>query len=172
LDRVLLAPAGVQPLKPEGAQASFPDRLRMVELLCEGEPGLEAADVDAPRANGGPNYTIESVRRLRGELPEDSALFVIVGADAFLDIRRWKDPEDLLREARWIIVSRPGFDLGLLDTLGLSAEQRGQIEVLGDVADPVSATEVRDRLREHESASQLVPARVLEYIQAHHLYGT
>jgi nicotinate-nucleotide adenylyltransferase len=172
LDRVLLAPAGVQPLKPEGAQASFQDRLRMVELLCEGSPGLEASVIDAPRADGRPNYTIDSVRKLRSEVPEASELFVIVGADAFVEIRRWKDPEDLLREARWIIVSRPGFDLTLLDSLGLTSEQRGQIEVLGDLAEPVSATEVRERLREHESASQLVPPRVLEYIQAHHLYGT
>ncbi len=172
LDRVLLAPAGVQPLKPEGAQASFPDRLRMVELLCEGARGLEASAVDAPRANGAPNYTIDSVRELRGELADGSPLFVIVGADAFLQIRRWKDPEDLLREARWIVVSRPGFDLRSLDSLGLSSDQRAQIEVLGDVADPVSATEVRARLREHESASQLVPSRVLEYIEANHLYGT
>lgn len=172
LDRVLLAPAGVQPLKPEGAQASFGDRLRMVELLCQGTPGLEASDVDAPRADGAPNYTIDSVRKLRGELPRSSALFVIVGADAFLEIRRWKDPEDLLRDAQWIVVSRPGFDLRLLDSLGLSSEQRGQIEVLNDVADPVSATEVRERLREHESASQLVPVSVLDYIETHHLYGT
>jgi nicotinate-nucleotide adenylyltransferase len=169
---VLLAPAGVQPLKPEGAQASFQDRLRMVELLCEGAPGLEASVVDAPRADGRPNYTIDSLRRLRSEFPAPSELFVIVGADAFVEIRRWKDPEDLLREARWIIVSRPGFDLNLLESLGLTSEQRGQIEVLGDLAEPVSATEVRERLREHTSASQLVPPTVLEYIQAHHLYGT
>jgi nicotinate-nucleotide adenylyltransferase len=109
---------------------------------------------------------------LRRELIEGSELFVIVGADAFLEIRRWKDPEDLLREARWIIVSRPGFDLKLLESLGLTSEQSGQIEVLGDLAEPVSASEVRERLREHQSASQLVPPRVLEYIQAHHLYGT
>lgn len=172
LDRVLLAPAGVQPLKPEGAQASFADRLRMVELLCAGEAGLEASDVDAPRADGTPNYTIDSIRSLRRELPAGSELFVIVGADAFLDIHRWKDPEDLLREARWIIVSRPGFDLDQLNSMQLTAEQRGRVELLNDLAEPVSATDVRERLREHESPSQLVPAKVLEYIHAHHLYGT
>lgn len=172
LDRVLLAPAGVQPLKPEGAQASFHDRLRMVELLCEDTPRLTASDVDAPRPDGQPNYTIDSLRRLRDELGAGPELFVIVGADAFLEIRRWKDPDTLLEAARWIIVSRPGFDLSLLDSLGLSSGQRGQLQILSELAEPVSATEVRQRLREHGSASQLVPAKVLEYIRAHHLYGT
>lgn len=171
LDRVLLAPAGVQPLKPDGAHAAFADRLRMVELLSDDTPGLEASSIDAPRPDGEPNYTIDSVRTLRAELPEGSELFVILGADAFLDIRRWKSPDDLLREARWIIVSRPGVDLSALDSLGLTAEQRGQIEILPDLADPVSATDIRERLRSHEFASELVPARVLDYIRAHHLYG-
>ncbi len=171
-DRVLLAPVGAQPLKPEGPHAPFADRLRMVELLCDGTPGLEASSIDAPRPDRQPNYTIDSVRTLRAELPPASELFIILGADAFLDIRRWKAPDDLLNEARWIVVSRPGFDLTQLDSLGLSSRQRAHVEILSDLADPVSATGIRERLGDHQTASQLVPAKVLEYIRAHHLYGT
>jgi len=172
LDRILLAPAAIQPLKPGGAHASFHDRLRMVELLCEGAGGIEASDIDGPQTGGTPNYTLDTLRRLRAELPAEAEIFFIVGADAFLAIREWKCPDDLLREARWIVVSRPGFDLHALDALKLTQEQRAHIDVLADFADPVSATEIRDRLREHEGASQLVPAKVLEYIRAHHLYET
>ena len=173
LDRVLLAPAGVQPLKPGGAQASFADRLRMVELLCDGCAGMEASAIDAPRSDGSPNYTIDTLQRLRAELPGGAEIFVIVGADAFLGIRRWKCPEDLLSEWRWIVVSRPGFDVSALDSLGLAAEQRAQVETLRDFANPASATEIRDRLREgdDETEAELVPAKVLEYIKTHHLYG-
>ena len=93
LDRVLLAPAAIQPLKPDGAQASFADRLRMVELLCEGANGIEASAIDGPQPGGKPNYTIDTLHRLRDELPPDAEIFVIVGADAFLAIRQWKDPD-------------------------------------------------------------------------------
>ena len=112
---------------------------------------------------------------MRDELPPDAEIFVIVGADAFLGIRQWKDPEALLKQARWIVVSRPGFDLHQLETLQLTAEQRARIETLSDFANPVSATEIRERLHEHATASadvRLVPPKVLEYIRAHHLYGT
>ena len=172
LDRVLLAPAAVQPLKPEGANASFAERLRMVELLCEGIPGIEASAIDGPQADGRPNYTIDTLRRLRDTLPQAAETFIVVGADAFLGIRRWKDPEALLNEARWIVVSRPGFDLHQLQTIGLTPEQRARIDTLSDFANPVSATEIRERLNEHATAKELVPPKVLEYIRAHHLYGT
>jgi nicotinate-nucleotide adenylyltransferase len=172
LDRVLLAPAAIQPLKPDGAHATFADRLRMVELLCDGAKGIEVSTIDGPQANGRPNYTIDTLRRLRAELQPGTETFVIVGADAFLGIRQWKDPEELLQEARWIVVSRPGFDLDQLKTLGLTAEQRTRIETVTDFANPVSATEIRERLHDHATAAAFVPPKVLEYIRAHHLYGT
>lgn len=172
LDRVLLAPAAVQPLKPDGATASFADRLRMVELLCENQPGLDASAIDGPQPDGLPNYTIETLKRLRATLPANSEISIIVGADAFLALRKWKDPEELLREARWIVVSRPGFDLRSLDAMSLTPDQRANIQILGDFANPVSATEVRERLHDRDKAAGLVPPQVLDYIHAHHLYGT
>ncbi len=172
LDHVLLAPAAVQPLKPEGAHAPFVDRLRMVELLCEGADHIEASVVDQPRPDGSPNFTIGTIRALRDQLPKDTEIFVIVGADAFLGIRQWKSPDDLLHEARWIVVSRPGFDLSALDSLRLTPAQRSHVQTLSDFADPASATQIRDRLRDDGAATDLVPAKVLEYIKTHHLYGT
>lgn len=208
LDRVLLAPAAIQPLKPDGAQATFADRLRMVELLCQNQNGIAASAIDAPRPDGAPNYTIDTIRRLRADLgsaanipphaklpehaaepPKDPDIFVIVGADAFLHIRDWKDPAALLREARWIVVSRPGFDLHALDTLRLTPAERARVQTLPGFADPASATEVRNRLREiaratelrdplrdadalWATAADLVPPAVLAYIRTHHLYGT
>jgi nicotinate-nucleotide adenylyltransferase len=172
LDRVLIAPAAIQPLKPSGAHASFDDRLHMVELLCEGAKNIEASTIDGPQPDDAPNYTIATLRRLRHEFPPGAEIFLIVGADAFLGIRQWNSPNELLRDARWIVVSRPGFDLRALDALALTEEQRARVEVLSDFANPVSATEVRERLHEREAASELVPEKVLEYIRAHHLYGT
>lgn len=171
LDRVLLAPAAVQPLKPDGAAASFDDRLSMVKLLCEGSDGLEASAVDGPRPDGKPNYTIDTLKGLRDELPRGAEIFVIVGADAFIGLRQWKAPEELLRDARWIVVSRPGFDLQQLDATALTAAERARVETLADFVNPVSATEVRERLHDRREAAELVPPKVLEYIRAHHLYG-
>ncbi|MFP5231961.1 MAG: nicotinate-nicotinamide nucleotide adenylyltransferase [Acidobacteriota bacterium] len=192
LDRVLLAPTARQPLKPRGASAGFADRLAMVALLCEaaasvedptpktaprqrgGRTIFEPSSLDAPRPDGSPNYTVDTLTRLRQELSPEDRILVIVGADAFLDIRRWRSPETLLRLAEWIVVSRPGFSLWQLDGLGLSTEQRARVHLLEHVHEPASATGIRALLRRGavgSNARPLLPASVLEYIHAHRLYG-
>lgn len=172
LDHVLLTPTAQQPLKPSGAVASFQDRLAMVELLCQGEARFEASALDAPLTHGAPNYTIDTLTRLRAELSTDATVFVIVGADAFLDLRRWRSPDSLLEVAEWIVVSRPGFSFADLDALKLSSEQLARVHLLPGVAEPASATEIRTRLREGHDCSEIVTAPVLEYIREHHIYRT
>ena len=171
LHRVLLAPTAQQPLKPNGAVASFEDRLAMVERLCQGDARFEASALDAPLTHGAPNYTIDTLTRLRAELSGDTTVFVIVGADAFLDLRRWRSPDSLLDVAEWIVVSRPGFALTDLDALRLSPEQLTRVHLLPGVAEPASATEIRLRLSEGHDCSEIVPPPVLAYIRQRHLYG-
>lgn len=170
LDRVLFAPVSRQPLKPGHATASYVQRLDMVSLLCEGadDARLVASDADAPRADGLPNYTVDTLKRLS---ETDVSLSVIVGADSFLDLRRWREPEELLRLAEWIVVSRPGFSLDDLSELNLTPAELGRVHLLHGVAEPVSATAVREKLRAGDDASSLLTAGVLSYIRENGLYG-
>ena len=89
LDRVLFAPVGAQPLKPEGSTAPVPARVAMTELAIAGEPGFEISLLDAPGAAGKPNYTLETLRALRAGLPAGGCLFCLMGADSFASLRRW-----------------------------------------------------------------------------------
>jgi nicotinate-nucleotide adenylyltransferase len=173
LERVLFVPTGRQPLKPEGADASFADRLAMTQLLCESQPAanFEVSLLDAPLAGGEANYTVDALERLHRESPADD-IFVLVGADAFLDLRRWRDPHRLIELAEWIVVSRPGFALGQIGALGLSAEQRRRIHALEGVAEDASASRIREELRADSDCSGLLPPAVLAYIRSHHLYDT
>lgn len=171
LSRVLLAPVASQPLKPGHAEAFFDDRLRMVQLLCEGSIGLEASAEDAPRLDGQPNYTIDTLLRLRATLPANAELFAIVGADAFHTFRRWRDPDGLLEAAQWIVVSRPDM-ASSWDELNLTPAQCARVHSLDGVAEPASATTVRARLHAGEDCADLLPSAILTYIRAHHLYGT
>jgi nicotinate-nucleotide adenylyltransferase len=181
LDEILFAPTARQPLKPRGPSASFADRLAMVRLLCAAEQNgsqcvrLLASEIDGPREDGQPNYTIDTLRRLREELqntyPDEKIdLFVILGADAFLGLRRWREPDALLESADWIVVSRPGFSLISLAPLALTPEQRERVHLLENVHEPVSASEVRDRLRAGLDCSSLLTPEVLGYIREHGLY--
>jgi nicotinate-nucleotide adenylyltransferase len=128
LDTVLFAPVGAQPLKPQGSTASFEDRLAMTRLAIAGEAGFAVSLVDAPKApkpSAAPNYTLDTLVKLRDELPTGGALFCLMGADSFLGLRRWHRAAEIPFVAPLIIASRPGQpldDLRAALPLGLTME--------------------------------------------------
>jgi nicotinate-nucleotide adenylyltransferase len=139
LDAVLFAPVGSQPLKPQGSTAGFEDRLEMTRLAIADEQGFELSLADAPRPSGEPNFTVETLARLRGGLAPDGALYCLMGADSFFGLRRWHRSSEIPFVASLIIASRPGqkpehWISGLREALppGLSIEP----EVLAGVHSP------------------------------------
>jgi nicotinate-nucleotide adenylyltransferase len=169
LERVLFAPVGRQPLKPDGVPASFADRLAMVELACKVDPRFVVSDLDAPRDDGAPNYTVKTLAALKEALPDDR-LFSLVGADSFLDLPRWHEYKRLLEFAEWIVVSRPGFPLANLAGLNLTPRERGRVHLLQTVHEDVAATNLRERLEAGDLCADVLDPAVSAYIQAHHLY--
>ncbi|QMV18761.1 nicotinate (nicotinamide) nucleotide adenylyltransferase [Granulicella sp. 5B5] len=180
LDHVLLVPTASQPLKPDGAVASYRDRLAMVSLLCRYDPRLEASNLEAPVTPPAPNYTIDTLTRLHAMQP-DAQLFVIVGVDAFHELPRWRAPDQLLSIADWIVVTRPHllndghYPLKSASTPRLpplTALQRAHVHQLTAIDHPASATAVRRDLALGRPCDGLLASEVFSYIRDHHLYLT
>ena len=125
---------------------------------------FEASELDAPHADGSPNYTVDALEALHAQEP-GAALFCIVGADSLQSVGRWKAPERLLELAEWIGVSRPevAFDAGPLD-------KQGRIHLLTGMEDDTSATEIRERLRVGVSPGDRLTPEVMLYIARARLY--
>lgn len=169
----------------------------MVRLAIAGEPGFAASLADAPRADGRPNYTLDTLRKLHAELPASGELFCLMGADSLATFRSWHRAEEIPFAATLVVASRPG---QLLDDLaqsmpaGLQVTGCGTQEsvsperievracqvrnaagasapllILAGLDIPVSATEVRRALRSGAPAGML-PAGVAEYIRSRGLY--
>ena len=141
LDTVLFAPVGAQPLKPVGASASFEDRVAMTRLAIAGEAGFEISLVDAPRAGGAPNYTVETLEALKNDLGPECELYCLMGADSLTGLRQWHRAAEIPFVARLVVASRPGEDLGDLKRClptGLALDSRACGEDL-----PVSGVEVK-----------------------------
>jgi nicotinate-nucleotide adenylyltransferase len=116
LDTVLFAPVGAQPLKPQGTVASFEDRLAMTRLAIAADPGFALSLADAPQPSGAPNYTLETLLALRAQMPPDSALFCLMGADSFAGFSRWHRAAEIPFVAHLIVASRPGQPMDNLDS--------------------------------------------------------
>jgi nicotinate-nucleotide adenylyltransferase len=192
LDRVLVAPVAVQPLKQQTPPAGFADRVAMSRLAFAGQPGTEISLVDAPRSGGRSNYTIDALAILRGQLNPGDTLFCLIGADSFLTIGKWHRSADLLTACDFIVGARPGFDLGLAESAlpgGVSAKpastslpqarlfeltapdgRHSHLYLLTDLAEDVSATQIRSALRGESGAAGILNPAVMEYIRAHRLY--
>jgi nicotinate-nucleotide adenylyltransferase len=197
LDRVLVAPVGRQALKQNASSASFEDRVAMVQLAFADEPHIEISRSDAPRSDGRPNYTIDAVLNLERTLDDRDELFFIMGADSWLTIGKWYRAAELLAECDFIVGARPGFDLDQIPRalppeirvareypdvsacrlwqLSHSSGRHTRLYLLPDLAEDVSATEVRAALG-HHTEPHLGPKTVLapgvvNYIRAHMLYG-
>jgi nicotinate-nucleotide adenylyltransferase len=136
LDTVLFAPVGAQPLKPQGPTASFEDRLAMTRLAIAAEPAFALSLADAPKLSGAPNYTLETLIALSAQLPPDSVLFCLMGADSFAAFRRWHRAAEIPFIAPLIIASRPGESLDNLDSalpVGLTLESAPPESVASEV---------------------------------------
>jgi nicotinate-nucleotide adenylyltransferase len=169
LDSVLFAPAGRQPLKLDGTVTSFEDRFAMVELACLEDSRFAASEIDAPRADGLPNYTVDTLSELERRMPQ-AKRFNLVGADSFLSLPKWREPARLLELAEWIVVSRPGFEIGSLSLLGLDLPQQSRVHLLDNVHEDIAATGLRGRLEAGDPCVDLIAPAVLDYIQSHNLY--
>jgi len=125
LDIVLFTPVGAQPLKPAGSTASFDDRVEMTKLAIEGERAFRISLTDAPKPNGKPNYTLETLLVVKEGLPPGSQLYLLMGADAFGGLQQWFRAAEIPFSAPLIVASRPGQPLHDIEALlpaGLTME--------------------------------------------------
>lgn len=168
LDRVYFVPCFIPPHKAEAGLASVHHRAEMVRLAIIDEPKCEVHMAEIRR--GGPSYTVETLRALRAEHPQDSLHF-IVGSDIFEDVGNWQSFAELAGICEFLVIERPGCPLNLpppsvakadLPLLRYSSFQAPTADI--------SSSEVRRSISEGKNVSQLLPGRVYEYIQAHQLY--
>ncbi|HVW76562.1 MAG TPA: nicotinate (nicotinamide) nucleotide adenylyltransferase [Alloacidobacterium sp.] len=192
LDRVLFAPVGSQPLKQDASTASFADRVAMVKLAIREDARFAFSEIDAPRADGKANYTVDTISQLKSELGAQDHLFCLVGADSFQSLPHWYRAAELLFACDFIVAGRPGFSLEqaeyILSPLACAfaeparragvdsiylrnhAGQNTTLYLLPDLHEDISATAVRAALAGPAPNYEALPMPVAEYIRRHHLY--
>lgn len=171
LTGVIFIPAALPPRKTARGLAAPSHRLEMLRLALDGRPECEISDLELKR--GGRSYTIDTVRELRESAGGNRRMYLIIGADNLLDISGWKGIEELVKLCRFIVVTRPGFNLEELDgenrtRAALVLEKDGSN--LLELSLPVSSSEIRKVARRGEDLKRWVPAGVAAYIRKNRLY--
>lgn len=195
LNRIYFVPAGIPPHKQQQPLSPFVHRFAMVALATAQEKAfipslLEAPEEEAPRTRKAgivrPNYTIDTVRRLKQSFKASDRLFLLIGIDAFAEIAQWHQAETLFRECEFIVASRPGYSLAdVANALPASLRPKPEItrpfqkqaatgdlvltgatiHLLDNVHQPVSATAIREAAAAGKPLTRFVGDTVAEYIK-------
>jgi len=168
LQRVIFVPAGQPPHKRSSRISPAEHRLEMVRLAIAGNGYFTASRVDIDRE--GPSYTVDTIRLLHDQWGAGVRIYYLIGSDSLAELPTWYQPERLLEICQVVAVPRPGYepDLESLDVKIPGAAER--IRMLNMPVVDLSATEIRDRIRDRRSIRYLVPDAVQRYIYRHRLY--
>jgi nicotinate-nucleotide adenylyltransferase len=155
----------------------------MAQLAVGDSALLEVLDLEGKRP--GFSYSIETLREFHHIFSPDPELYFILGIDAFLEIKTWKEYEKLFCYAHFVIIERAGFhprDLeAFLLNIGLNVKKTKRPDVLevrsGNTVIlktptlmDISSTRIRKWVANGKSIRFLLPERVMNYIMEKGLY--
>ena len=172
LAQVLFVPAG-EPWRKAGRELSPREqRLAMMGKAVSGNPAfaVSTAEVDRP----GRSYTAETMAELRRQFGAETELFFIMGADSLADFPHWHDPLRILELARLAVAERsPLGNEALEEALSeeLAEALRERVVWLSMPLIAISASAVRERVRQGLPIRYWVPEAVEEHIRSHRLYA-
>lgn len=180
LDEVRLLPCRVPPHR-DAPFATPEQRLAMLRLAIHGERSLAIDERELRRE--GPSYMIDTLLSFRAEVGEDHPLVLMIGMDAFQQLDRWHRWREVADLCHLAVAIRPGWTPpsggALADLAGarrveeaaaLRARPGGKLLFCLVTQMDISASGIRRLLAEGKSPRYLLPAAVLEYIQAAGLY--
>jgi nicotinate-nucleotide adenylyltransferase len=149
----------VSPQNPFKAAADLlpeAQRLHWVGLAIAGNPRLRAENIEfeLPR----PSYTIATLDALQARHP-DTEFVLLMGTDNVPSLPRWQEASRLLAEFDIYVYPRPGASLP-----DMAAFPR--VQVLAAPLLDISATYIRQSVRQRQSIRYLVPAAIEAEVQA------
>jgi len=160
LEQVWFVVSPQNPFKKNKSLLHEFDRLDMVERAIADNPRLRASDIEfsMPR----PSYTIDTLTRLQEKYPQHQ-FKLIIGGDNLAQFAAWKNYEQILDYFGLYLYPRPDSVLGALAT-------HPNVRLVSAPLLDISATFIRDCIRNERSIRYMVPDVVEEMIKRKKFY--
>ncbi len=160
LDKIWIVVSPQNPLKPKNSLARDYDRLHLVKLAIEGNPNLEASNIefDLPK----PSYTIDTLAYLKEKHPKHEFV-LIMGGDNIGTLHKWKNYELILRDHQIYVYQRPSYDLGELAT-------HPSVQLFDAPLMQISASYIRKSIKAGDSIQYLVTDPVYQELISSGMY--
>ncbi|MEQ1934849.1 MAG: nicotinate-nucleotide adenylyltransferase [Fimbriimonadaceae bacterium] len=161
LDELIWIPAAKNPLKV-GKPTPGKVRIELIQAAIHDQPKMSICDIELGRP--GQSYTIDTLMELQHVRPAN--YWLVMGADSFKSIPKWKNPERLLKMCRLAVGLRPPMNKG--DLPGLEGDN---VDLIHIPASEISSTDIRHRIGAKKSAVLFLDPAVYATIKQHKLYG-
>jgi nicotinate-nucleotide adenylyltransferase len=170
-DRIILIPAATQPFKTGRTSTPALHRWAMAALATSGDPRIILSDIELER--GEISYTVDTLEALRRIYPHASLEWVI-GDDNLELLAKWKRVDRILELANFVVLRRENDPVPdeLMSLVASPADRpdAGKLIPVESPQVPISATEIRERLRRGDPIGGMVASAVEEYISKYGLY--
>lgn len=169
------------PAHRDAPSASPEQRLEMLKRGIGEQSQLVADDIELRR--DGPSYTIDTLRAIRAQIGDSTALYLCIGMDVLASLDSWRDWQKLTDYCHIVVSSRPGYQLPESGTLAewisarlcddlqtLKQSSAGKLHLCTLTMLAISSTAIRHKISAGEKVDYLTPAAVVNCIQQQHLY--
>jgi nicotinate-nucleotide adenylyltransferase len=171
LDEVWFVPAPRPPQKLERIITPFDRRVEMLALAVAGHSAFKVDELERDRP--GPSYTVDTLEQVHRE-HAGTGFFLILGADAVVDLPTWREPRRVIELATLVIVARPGWSPMPAEQLRAALRLPDDVPLRQQVVSvplvEISSSDLRRRVAQGRSIRYLVPRAVQSYIEGHRLY--
>lgn len=162
LDSLWYVPTSQNPLKLDREPTPAHLRLAMLKVLLADIPDLHIDTIELCQRTV--SYTVDTIRSMQ-QKHSDRRFVLIMGMDSFNSLPRWRLADELVQMVDFAVFNRPGFE-----RKHHALEEAMSVEFLDQLDMDVSSSDVRDRIRNGEGFSDLVPEQVVHLIRNHGLY--
>ena len=185
VSQLTILPAGNPYQRGRLPIASAIQRKAMLDIAFDGMSNVLIDVRELERE--GPTFTVDTLRELRQVHGVSAALTWLIGGDAFARLDSWHHWLSLFELANFAVALRQGAPHPLetasdvlrahlvgRQTLAAALPQSpfGKVAILAAVVPGVSSTDIRERLKNHQSIRGLAPDGVCDYIEHHRLYDS
>lgn len=151
------------PFKNKSTLLSERDRIYLVNLSIEGNYKFKASDIEFNLPK--PNYTINTLVYLKEKYPKYT-FNIIMGSDNILHFHKWKNFKQIISDHKIIIYPRDIEDIEIKN----EDVKKANIEIIKAPLLNISATYIRQQIKDSKSIKYLVTNKSFEYIESMKFY--
>lgn len=139
----------------------------MVRKAISDNHKIEINDYDY--RNNSIHYTYQTIDYFKKTYPDDKFYFII-GEDSFLDIKKRKNYEQILKENLIVFKRYSEKNSSLLSEINKIKKYNKNIYLIENIALDISSTLIRSLVKDKKSIKYLVNDKVIEIIKKENLY--